>query len=75
MSATIVREATRRHLNSNLKAQKIQALTSPVMELISALCILALFVYAHRRIVAGTLTMGQLLSFVAARTGWSKVAR
>jgi subfamily B ATP-binding cassette protein MsbA len=62
------REATRRHLNSNLKAQKIQALTSPVMELISALCILALFVYAHRRIVAGTLTMGQLLSFVAALT-------
>ena len=62
------REATRRHLKSNLKAQKIQALTSPVMELISALCILALFVYAHRRIVAGTLTMGQLLSFVAALT-------
>ena len=60
------REATRRHLRWNLKAQKIQALTSPVMELISALCILALFVYAHRRIVAGTLTMGQLLSFVAA---------
>src|SRR5207237_8157801 len=29
------REATRRHLSSNLKAQKIQALTSPVMELIS----------------------------------------
>ena len=62
------REATRRHLRSTLKAQKIQALTSPVMELISALCILALFVYAHRRIVAGTLTMGQLLSFVAALT-------
>ena len=62
------REATQRHLNSTLKAQKIQALTSPVMELISALCILALFVYAHRRIVAGTLTMGQLLSFLAAMT-------
>ena len=62
------REATRRHLRSTLKAQRIQALTSPVMELISALCILALFVYAHRRIVAGTLTMGQLLSFVAALT-------
>lgn len=62
------REATRRHLKSNLKAQKIQALTSPVMELISALSILALFVYAHRRIMAGTLTMGQLFSFVAALT-------
>ena len=62
------RDATRRHLRSTLKAQRIQALTSPVMELISALCILALFVYAHRRIAAGTLTMGQLLSFVAALT-------
>src|ERR1700682_515539 len=47
------REATRRHLSSNLKAQKIQALTSPVMELISGLCIVALFLYAHRRIVSG----------------------
>src|ERR1700682_662237 len=47
------REATRRHLASNLKAQKIQALTSPVMELISGLCIVALFLYAHRRIVSG----------------------
>jgi subfamily B ATP-binding cassette protein MsbA len=62
------REATRRHLHYTLKAQKIQALTSPVMELISAFCILALFVYAHRRIVAGTLTMGQLLSFLTAMT-------
>jgi subfamily B ATP-binding cassette protein MsbA len=60
------REATKKHLASNLKAQKVQALTSPVMELISALCIVALFMYAHRRIVAGTLTTGQLLSFLAA---------
>ncbi|MCU1347752.1 MAG: phospholipid-lipopolysaccharide transporter [Acidobacteria bacterium] len=60
------REATKKHLTSNLKAQKVQALTSPVMELISALCIVALFMYAHRRIAAGTLTTGQLLSFLAA---------
>jgi len=59
-------EATHKHLASNLKAQKVQALTSPVMELISALCIVALFMYAHRRIAAGTLTTGQLLSFLAA---------
>jgi len=63
------REATQRHLDSNLKAQKIQALTSPVMELISGLCMLALFVYAHRRIaVTHTLTIGQFLSFLAALT-------
>jgi subfamily B ATP-binding cassette protein MsbA len=60
------REATRRHLSSNLKAQKIQALTSPVMELISGLCIVALFLYAHRRIVNGSLTIGQFISFLAA---------
>lgn len=59
-------EATRHHLNSNLKAQKIQALTSPVMELISGMLMLALFLYAHRRIVAGTLTLGQFLSFLVA---------
>ena len=61
------REATRRHLASNLKAQKIQALTSPVMELVSGFCLLALIIYAHRRIaVSHTLTLGQFVSFLAA---------
>lgn len=60
------REATRKHLGWNLKAQKIQALTSPVMELISGIGVLALFFYAQRRIAAGTLTMGQLMTFIAA---------
>ncbi len=60
------REATRRHLGWNLKAQKIQALTSPVMELISALCAIALLAYAHHRTQAGTLTTGQFLSFLFA---------
>ncbi|HEY2094308.1 MAG TPA: ABC transporter transmembrane domain-containing protein [Thermoanaerobaculia bacterium] len=60
------REATRRHLRSNLKAQKIQALTSPVMEVITGVGILALFYYAQRRIANGTLTMGELLTFMAA---------
>jgi ATP-binding cassette, subfamily B, bacterial MsbA len=60
------REATRRHLKSNLKAQRIQALTSPVMELLAGLMMLLLFLYAHRRIAAGTLTLGQFVSFLAA---------
>ncbi|HEX7192909.1 MAG TPA: ATP-binding cassette domain-containing protein, partial [Thermoanaerobaculia bacterium] len=60
------REATRRHLRSNLKAQKIQALTSPVMEVITGVGLLALFFYAQRRIAAGTLTLGELLTFMAA---------
>ena len=60
------REATQKHLKSNLKAQRIQALTSPVMEMISGLMMLLLFLYAHRRIAAGTLTVGQFVSFLAA---------
>ncbi len=59
-------EATRRHLKSNLSAQRIQALTSPVMELLAGLCMLLLFLYAHRRIADGTLTIGQFVSFLAA---------
>ena len=60
------KEATQRHLKSNLKAQRIQALTSPVMEMLSGLMMLLLFLYAHRRIAAGTLTVGQFVSFLAA---------
>jgi len=60
------RAATKRHLSWNLKAQRVQALTSPVMELLAGLGMIALFLYAHRRIAAGTLTLGQFLSFLAA---------
>jgi len=58
------RDATRRHLAANLKAQKIQALTSPVMELLAGLCMVALFYYAQRRIANNTLTLGGLMSFL-----------
>ena len=59
-------EATRRHLASTLKAQKIQAMTSPILELIGGVCITAMFLYAHRRIASGTLTTGQFVAFLAA---------
>jgi len=59
-------EATQRHLGWNLKAQKVQALTSPVMELLAGTGIVLLFFYAHSRIQAGRLTPGQFLSFLAA---------
>ena len=36
-------EATRHHLGWNLKAQRVQALTSPVMELLAGVCMIALF--------------------------------
>jgi len=60
------RDATKRHLSWNLRAQRVQALTSPVMELLAGVGMIALFLYAHRRIAAGTLTLGQFLSFLAA---------
>jgi subfamily B ATP-binding cassette protein MsbA len=60
------RNATKRHLSSNLKAQKIQALSSPVMDLITGLGGLALFLYAQRRIDNGTLTIGALMAYMAA---------
>ncbi|MBK5259097.1 MAG: ABC transporter ATP-binding protein [Thermoanaerobaculia bacterium] len=59
-------EATRKHLRWNLKAGRIQSLTSPVMELLAGLCMLMLFLYAHRRIASGTLSIGQFMTFLAA---------
>src|SRR5436853_4480975 len=60
------REATRKHLVWNLRAQRVQAMTSPVMELLAGFCMIALFQYAHRRIANGTLTFGQFTAFLAA---------
>jgi subfamily B ATP-binding cassette protein MsbA len=59
-------DATRRHLRWNLRAQRIQALTSPVMELLAGVCMVLLFAYAQSRIASGTLTAGQFASFLTA---------
>jgi len=59
-------EATRKHLRWNLRAQRVQALTSPVMELLAGVCMVALFAYAQSRIAAGLLTGGQFASFLTA---------
>ena len=58
------REATRKHLRWNLSAQRVQALTSPVMELLAGVCMVMLFAYAQARIAAGTLTGGEFASFL-----------
>jgi len=58
------REATRKHLRWNLSAQRVQALTSPVMELLAGVCMVLLFWYAQSRIAAGTLTGGEFASFM-----------
>jgi ATP-binding cassette, subfamily B, bacterial MsbA len=60
------REATRKHLRWNLSAQRVQAMTSPVMELLAGVCMVALFAYAQSRIAAGTLTGGEFASFLTA---------
>jgi len=60
------RDTTKRHLSSNLKAQKIQALSSPVMDLVTGFSALAIFFYANRRIANGTLSMGSLFAYMAA---------
>ncbi len=60
------REMTRRHLSVNLKSQRIQALSSPVMEMLAGICSVLLIVYAGFRIQNGTLTVGELISFIAA---------
>jgi subfamily B ATP-binding cassette protein MsbA len=69
--------ATRRHLASTLKAQRIQATTSPVLELIAGICFLLLFWYAHNRIVVThTLTLGNFLAFVAAMAAmWAPIKK
>src|SRR5207253_1446098 len=71
------RAATKRHLESSLKAQRIQASTSPVLELLAGVCALLLFWYAHNRIVVThTLTMGQFLAFVAAMAAmWAPIKK
>jgi len=60
------RVATKRHLSSNLKAQKTQALSSPVMDLVTGFAALAIFAYAYRRITNQTMTLGALMSYMAA---------
>ncbi|HVT02560.1 MAG TPA: ABC transporter ATP-binding protein [Thermoanaerobaculia bacterium] len=61
-------EATQSHLNMNLKAQRIQATTSPVMELLAGVCMALLFLYAGVRIHAGKITQGEFISFLLALT-------
>ena len=60
------REATRRHLRWTLSASRVQAMTSPVMELLAGVCMVLLFGYAQSRIAAGLLTTGEFISFLTA---------
>ncbi len=58
------RQATRRHLRVNLRAQVLANLSSPVIETLAALGSAALLVYAGSRIREGELTVGTLVQFL-----------
>jgi subfamily B ATP-binding cassette protein MsbA len=58
------REATRRHFKANLKARKIFALNTPVVEVVGAGGVLVLMWYAKQLIDAGTMTLGTLFAFL-----------
>jgi len=62
------RRATQQHLDINLKSRRIQAMSSPVMELIGGVCAVLLIGYAAYRIKSGLMTIGQFFSFVVALT-------
>lgn len=52
-------------LSSTLKAVRIRALSSPVVEFIGTVAVAAIMLYAGRRIADGTLTPGAFASFIA----------
>ncbi len=59
------REATRRHLRVNLRAQMLANLSGPVVESLAALGSAALVVYAGHSIRTGTLTAPMLVAFLS----------
>ncbi len=60
------REANQRYFRVNLSAIRIQALSSPLMEVLSGAGLTLLFVYAAQKIYTGAMTAGDFLSFLIA---------
>ncbi len=60
------REASRRLLKANLQYVLQQAISSPLIEMISALVIVALLFYARTQILNGALTPSDFASFIVA---------
>jgi len=60
------RDANQRYFRINLKTIRIQAISSPLMEILSGTGLTLLFIYAARRISSGTMTAGDFLSFLIA---------
>src|SRR5688572_5740753 len=60
------RDASRRLLKSNVRYILQQSLSSPLIDLIALLTIIALLTYARTNIKAGSLSAGDFVSFLAA---------
>ena len=60
------RAANQQYFRVNLKTVRIQAISSPMMEILSGTGLSVLFLYAGSQITAGRMTTGDLLSFLIA---------
>ncbi len=59
-------EANRRYFGASRQTMRIQALNSPLMEILAGIGLSLVFVYAAGQIRAGQMTVGGLVSFLAA---------
>ena len=59
-------EANERYFRVNRRTVRLQALNSPMMEILAGVGLAALFVYASGQIHAGRMTVGDLFAFLAA---------
>jgi subfamily B ATP-binding cassette protein MsbA len=60
------RDANRRYFTSSRQTMRLQALNSPLMEILAGIGLALVFVYAAGQIRAGQMTVGGLVSFLAA---------
>ena len=59
-------EANRRYFGASRQTMRLQALNSPLMEVLAGIGLALVFVYAAGQIRAGQMTVGGLVSFLAA---------
>ena len=59
-------EANRRYFSASRQSMRLQALNSPLMEILAGIGLSVVFIYAAGQIRAGQMTVGGLLSFLAA---------
>ncbi len=60
------RTANERYFRISLRAVRLQAINSPLMEVLAGVGLAAIFAYAAGQIRAGSMTVGALISFLAA---------